>query len=71
MFVKMGQAKVETMALGPCCSCARTWESGVSVCPQFSRVTARRIFPKLGQRLRGDEWGTMTRAVFSVKTHAH
>ena len=66
-FVKMGQAKVETMALGPCCSWARIWESRVSVCPQFSRVTALRIFPKLGQKLRGDEWGTVTRPFFPWK----
>ena len=36
----------------------------VCVCPQFSRVTALRIFPKLGQKLRGDEWGTVTRPFF-------
>ena len=26
-----------------------------SVCPHFSRVTAARILPKLGQKLKGDE----------------
>ena len=54
-------------------SWATTWESSpsvrvcVCVCPQFSRVTAPRILPKLGQKLQGDEWGTVTRPVFPGK----
>ena len=40
----------------------------VSVCvsPKI-RVTARWILPKLGQKLEGDEWGTVTRPVFPGK----
>ena len=34
------------------------------VCPHFSRVTALRILPKLGQNVRGDEWGTVARPFF-------
>ena len=51
----MGHAAVELESEKDVC---------VSVCPQFSRVTALRIFPKLGQKLRGDEWGTVARPFF-------
>ena len=71
-FAKMVQAKVETWALSPLqFSTLVELESGKVVCvsvrPQFSRVTALRIFPKLGQKLRGDEWGTVTRPFFPWK----
>ena len=36
----------------------------VCVRPRFSRVTALRILPKLRQKLRGDEWGTVARPFF-------
>ena len=55
-------------------SWATTWESPsvcpcvcVCVCQHFSRVTARWILPKLGQKLQGDEWGTVTRPVLPGK----
>ena len=74
-FERLNFTKVEICALRHVAvlnfSWARTWERHgsvrPSVRPHFSRVTAARILPKLGQKLKGDEWGTVTRPVFPGK----
>ena len=39
----------------------------VCVCQREIWRTALRILPKLGQKLEGDEWGTVTEPVFPEK----